>query len=90
MAEAVLVIRVTPKATDERLRLYGGTIRAWVHRPPADGEANAAIVELVAKNLGLPKSSVAILRGAKSRHKKLAISGITQEQLDALVAERLG
>ncbi len=83
------MIRVTPRAADERLKLDGGAIRAWVHKPPAGDEANAAVVELVAKNLGLPKSSVALLRGAKSRHKQFAISGITQEQLDALVAERL-
>ena len=44
-----------------------------VAEAPADGEANAAIVKLIAKALGISRSEVAIISGRTSRHKRLSI-----------------
>ena len=43
--------------------------------PPVDGEANAALVEFVRKELGLPGGSVSLLRGHQSREKDVEIHG---------------
>ncbi len=81
IAEGVeLRIRLTPKAArDEILGLEqtadGPAIKARVRALPADGAANAAIEKLVAKWIGVPKTSVAVSQGQKSRVKGLTIHG---------------
>jgi uncharacterized protein YggU (UPF0235/DUF167 family) len=42
----------------------------------ADGAANAAVVALVARSLGLPKSAVRIAAGHTARIKRLEIDGV--------------
>jgi uncharacterized protein YggU (UPF0235/DUF167 family) len=39
------------------------------------GEANRAVLVLLAKSLGVPKASVSLLSGATSRLKQVAIAG---------------
>lgn len=78
-----LRIRLTPKASrDEILGLEqtadGPAIKAKVRALPADGAANAAIEKLVAKWIGVPKTSVAVSHGQKSRVKGLIIHGEPQ------------
>lgn len=50
-------------------------LKARVAAPPAEGAANAALCELIAKHLGVPKSAVAIERGTASRHKMVRVRG---------------
>ena len=40
---------------------------------PTDGEANEAVIKLLAKSLSVPKSSVEIIGGETSRHKRIAL-----------------
>jgi uncharacterized protein YggU (UPF0235/DUF167 family) len=44
-----------------------------VAQAPADGAANEAVVELLAKALGIRRSEVAITSGAASRHKRVSL-----------------
>ena len=44
-----------------------------VSEAPTDGAANAAVVKLVAKALGVPRSEVEIVSGLTSRHKRLIV-----------------
>jgi uncharacterized protein YggU (UPF0235/DUF167 family) len=48
---------------------------ARVRAATADGEANAALIRLVAKSLGVPRRDVAVVAGATGRLKRLLISG---------------
>ena len=45
--------------------------------PPVDGKANEALIQFLADFLGIPKSSIELISGKKSRIKKLKIAGIT-------------
>lgn len=70
-------VRVTPRAASARLAVEadaaGPLVRVWVTAPPAEGAANDAVVRLLAKALGRPKSALEIVRGAASRDKVLRI-----------------
>jgi hypothetical protein len=44
-----------------------------VAEAPADGNANEAVVRMLAKALGISRSELAIISGVASRHKRLAI-----------------
>jgi len=68
-----LAVRVTPGARDNALALGSGGLTARVRAKPQDGEANAAVRELLASALGIAQSRVRLLRGSTSREKVFAI-----------------
>jgi uncharacterized protein (TIGR00251 family) len=45
--------------------------------PPVDGAANTALIALLAKALGVPKSALAIAAGARSRRKLVRLIGLS-------------
>ena len=71
--EGRLAVRVTPGARIEALEIVDGNLIAKVRAKPEDGKANAAVVDLVARGLGLAPSRLSLLRGATSRLKLLQI-----------------
>lgn len=73
--EGTLAVRVTPKASSERIAVEAGAVRVWVTAPPDKGKANKAVIALVAKALGVPKSAVELVRGDTAREKLLRIAG---------------
>ncbi|WP_018001006.1 DUF167 domain-containing protein [Paracoccus sp. N5] len=66
---AEIAVRVTPRASRNAVVLDGETIRVLVTVVPEDGKANAAVVKLLAKAMGVAKTRLALLRGATSRDK---------------------
>lgn len=62
-------LRVTPRASRDRIVAGGGVLRAYVTCVPEDGRANAAVLKLLAKALGLPKSRLTLLYGHTARDK---------------------
>lgn len=89
-----LHIRVTPKARRagiEGLRdgIDGPLLAIAVNAPAEDGKANAAVIDLLAKALGLAKSAIVLAQGGKNRQKTLQISGPPEAlaaALDILIA----
>lgn len=72
-----LAVRVTPRSRQTKAEVQpDGSVKVWVTAAPADGEANAAVCEFLAKALGLPKSAVSIVRGHTARTKRIRIDGI--------------
>lgn len=70
-------LRVMPRAKRDAIDGFvDGVLKVRVTAAPQDGDANQAVVKLLAKQLGLPRSSVALVRGAKSRDKVIEISGL--------------
>ena len=45
----------------------------YLHARPHDGEANKSLIAVLAKHFGVPKSSVKIVLGQKSRTKIVEI-----------------
>ena len=56
-----------------------------VKEPPVDGIANAAIVRLVAKYLGISRGAISIIHGATGRNKKLKDEGLSARQIKNLL-----
>ena len=75
----VLALRLTPKGGRDAIEGWvagaGGLehLKARVSAPPEDGKANAALIQLLAKALGLPKSAVRIAAGETARLKTVFI-----------------
>ena len=77
----MLAVRVTPKggrdAVDGIERLADGrpVLKARVRAAASEGEANAALVALMAKTLGVRGRDVTLVAGAGARLKRLRIDG---------------
>ncbi|WP_175580978.1 MULTISPECIES: DUF167 domain-containing protein [Marivivens] len=70
---AEISVRVTPKASRNRITVEDDAIRVYVTVVPEDGKANAAVQKLLAKALGVPKSRLELVRGQTSRDKTFRI-----------------
>ncbi|MEH6360810.1 MAG: DUF167 domain-containing protein [Amylibacter sp.] len=64
---------VTPKAARNYIRYDDDNIRVYVTTAPENGKATAAVIKLLAKAVGVPKSKLKLLRGAKSKRKLFLI-----------------
>lgn len=90
-----LRVRLTPRSSGDRIEglwesAEGSAIAARVRAAPSAGQANDALVRLVADWLGVPKSCVALTAGQKSRIKTVTISGDTgvlQRMVENLLAQ---
>ena len=54
-----------------------GALLVRLAAPPVEGAANAALIELLAGALGVPRRAVALLSGDRSRDKRIVVAGIT-------------
>jgi uncharacterized protein (TIGR00251 family) len=91
VATARITIRVQPRARrDELLAIRDGVLVVRVVAPALEGRANDAVRRLLAKQLDLSPSRLTIVRGERSREKVMAVDGIDQPALDALVAAAVG
>jgi uncharacterized protein (TIGR00251 family) len=85
-----LELAVVPRAAADRVGPYdAGVLRVRVTRPPADGEANRAILKLVARALEVAPGRVTLVAGSRARRKRLRIDGIDDAELDQRL-RRLG
>ncbi len=82
-------MRVTPRASENRLTRDGDVLKAAVTAPPAEGAANDALIQLISSELRIPKSTIRIVRGQKSRYKTLTVRGISAEELEKRIRHQL-
>lgn len=87
MPNARLHLKVVPGAS--RSRVVGKLGDAWklaVAEPPSGGQANAAVIELLAEALDLPRTAITIVAGHSSPRKTVEIVGMEQLAIDAILA----
>lgn len=80
------MVRVVPRAS--RTEIVGemeGAVKVRVSSPPVDGAANAEIVSVFAKRLGVSRSAVEIVSGQSSKTKRIRINGATAEQFQTAI-----
>ena len=90
-SRSVIGVRVTPRSAKPGIGDWkidpGGRpfLGIRVAAAPSDGAANDEVIKLLAKALGLPKSSLAIVSGHTARLKRIELP-LTEAQLRALVS----
>lgn len=86
-----LPVKLTPGAAADRIDGWDvdaedrAVLKVRVRARPVEGEANKALLLLLAKSLGVPKSAVTLARGGQSRLKMVDIATIDE----TAVRERL-
>jgi len=81
-----LSLLVQPRASRTRvLGEHDGLLKVQLAAPPVDGEANAALVEFLAKLLGVPRRQVSLIAGDASRRKRVSVQGVETAQVEAVM-----
>jgi uncharacterized protein (TIGR00251 family) len=58
-----------------------GALEVALAAPPVDGAANDELVRFLSKTLRIPKRDVTLMAGEGSRHKRIAVTGLTPAEL---------
>jgi uncharacterized protein YggU (UPF0235/DUF167 family) len=80
-AGLLLTIRLTPKGGRDAIEgvavLADGSavLKARVRAAPSEGEANAALVKLLAKSLDVAPGRIGVVSGAAARVKRVMVAG---------------
>jgi uncharacterized protein len=63
--------------------MHDGAIKIRIAAPPVEGAANRALIDFIARQLGVAKRSVRLVSGERRRRKVLEVAGVTPERLTA-------
>ncbi|WP_269514956.1 DUF167 family protein [Brevundimonas subvibrioides] len=86
---ARLAVNLTPGASADRIDGWDvdvdgrPVLKVRVRARPVEGQANAALILLLAKSLGVPRSTLSLMRGGQSRLKMIEVEGIKDADLRA-------
>jgi uncharacterized protein (TIGR00251 family) len=76
----VFTVRVVPRASKSEIAgSHDGALKVRIASPPVDGAANAELIRILSKTLGVSKSAVEILSGQSARTKQVKISGVSPQ-----------
>jgi uncharacterized protein len=78
-----LHVAVTTRASQDRVGPYrDGVLAVRVTRPPADGEANRAVLRLVARALDVAPTKLEVVAGQRGRRKRIEVRALDPAELD--------
>ena len=79
---AILRVHVIPNAkSDCVVGEHGGAVKIKLSAPAVEGKANAALIRFLAEQLKLPRHSIVLERGHRSRDKLIRIDGLSAEDV---------
>jgi uncharacterized protein len=89
-AGATLRVRVKPNASRSAIDApAAGVLVVRLAAKPAEGAANAALIGLLARALGVPRGAVGIVKGARGRDKLVRFAGLRAEIVRRLLEPTL-
>ena len=69
-------VRVQPRSSKKGIdRVEGDVLKVKLTAPPADGAANAQLIEVLSKAFGIRKGAFSIVKGHASRNKVVEVEG---------------
>lgn len=78
----ILKLKVQPGASrNEIVGVWLDSLKVRVTAQPEAGKANKACIDLLAKQLGVPKGNIEIVKGHTKREKQINIIGFPQKDL---------
>jgi hypothetical protein len=77
-----LNVRVIPRARKTECAGFRDDVLVIrVAAPPVEGAANEALIQFLASSFHVPRRAVHIVGGDRGRQKRIAIEGVTREQM---------
>lgn len=82
-------LHVLPNAPKSQIvGMHNGCLKVKIKAPPVDGKANQAIIEFFSELFGISKSSVEILKGDKSKTKKVFLLGLSLQVVESRLLQK--
>lgn len=79
---ATLELKVIPNAPrNEVAGWLGPALKVKIHAPALEGRANDELLDFLADTLGVPRRTITLLRGDKSRRKVVQFAGLDESTL---------
>lgn len=76
------MVRVVPRASkSEIVGEHDGALKVRLASPPVDGAANAELIKLLAKTIGVSRGDVEIVSGNTSKTKQIRLNGVRAAEL---------
>jgi len=66
-------IRVSPRASRNRVEQSGNTLKVYLTKPAVEGQANSQLIDLLSAHFKIRKYQISIKSGARSRNKLVEI-----------------
>uniref|UniRef100_A0A7C3J4B4 UPF0235 protein ENS19_07565 n=1 Tax=Candidatus Methanomethylicus mesodigestus TaxID=1867258 RepID=A0A7C3J4B4_9CREN len=79
----IVTAYVRPNAKKNSIS-FGETIEIETTEPAEQNKANSMAIALISKRLRVPKSSVQIVRGSRSKLKEILLVGVTKQQMSQI------
>jgi uncharacterized protein len=80
-------VRVQPRASrNEVMGWQAGALRVRVTAPPLEGEANRAVIALLARALRVREAALKVIHGARGRDKLVRVDGLSLPEIEARLA----
>ena len=84
-------VRVLPRSSrSEIVGEMDGVVKLKLTSPPVDGAANAELIKLLAKKLGVARSNIAIVSGETAKTKQMKVTGVSSDRLRDLLCSVSG
>ena len=75
-------VKVIPKSSKSTIYCDDSKkIKIYLTSPPVDGKANMECIKVLSKKLGTAKSNISIIKGSKSREKRICIKNMTEVEV---------
>lgn len=85
----IIKIKVTPNSSKTQITSFiDDILNVKLCTPPVDGKANGELIKFLSKQFKVPKTSIEILKGDKSKHKSIELP-IEQEFFKEKITEIL-
>jgi uncharacterized protein (TIGR00251 family) len=79
----VITVRAMPRAGRSRIDgMRDGALLVRLAAAPVDGEANAELIVVLARALGVPRSRLTVIAGERSRDKRVLVSGVLRDAVE--------
>ena len=84
-----IAVKVHPRAKKNAITgMVGDAYKLSLTSPPVDGRANEACIEFFAELFKVPRSSVTIASGERSRNKVIRVDGVTEQKAEQSLSTR--
>ncbi|MRS02655.1 DUF167 domain-containing protein [bacterium] len=86
-----LKIKLIPRSSRNELVgfMEDGTLKIKLSAPPVDGQANQALIKLLADLIKVPVGNINIISGKTSHNKLISITGISQETSTLIIQKHI-
>lgn len=80
-----LAVKIVPKSSSNQILGWEGEeLKIKIAAVPEKGEANEELIHFLAKTFKIAKSQIQLVKGQTSRHKKLRITNLSEEDIQTI------